>query len=134
MLAECPQAASVVLHQSRVETEESRDREDLPDGLAAGGGATVSTNGHPSPWTKTVIALYQAHVPHALDPGRICRVLKPFVVRDGADIVVRKWEEFCKVGRHYPDGRTYQADPLPLSRLTPERFRDTYDGWQSEVA
>jgi hypothetical protein len=85
-------------------------------------------------WTQRAIAVYQEFVPHPCSPGRILRVLKPFVERDGAEVVLAKWREYCRNGRHYGlDGTRWTEPPLPVSKQSPERFRDTYEHWGKPV-
>lgn len=99
-----------------------------PTTVADAGASAEAPSG--IPWSKQAVALYQAHVMHPMAPGRITKVLKPFVEKDGAADVLRRWEEFCKVGRHYGlDGKGWREPPLPVSAQTPERFRDTYAEW-----
>lgn len=82
------------------------------------------------PWSQTAVALYQTHVPHPIAPGRITRVLKPFVAQVGADELLRRWAEYCKTGRDFGlDGKGWRQPPLPVSAQTPERFRDTFAEW-----
>jgi uncharacterized protein YdaU (DUF1376 family) len=106
---------------------EQNSQKTLPDGLAAAG------EKHPA-WTQRAIAVYQEFVPHPCSPGRILRVLKPFVERDGAEVVLAKWREYCRNGRHYGlDGTRWTEPPLPVSKQSPERFRDTYAEWGKPV-
>jgi len=100
----------------------------------------LSGEGHPEthtngpPWSTQAIGIYQEFVPHPIPPGRITKVLKPFVVRDGPEVVLRKWREFCKTGRHFGmEGRTWTDPPLAVTKQNPERFRDTYDRWDTPL-
>lgn len=121
---------------------EQNSQKTLPDGLSAAGGTEShppeaappsprASPGTPEPaWTVQAVALYQEFVPHPCAPGRITRVLKPFVARDGPELALAKWREYCKVGRDYGlDGTRWTKPPLPVSKQSPERFRDTYAIW-----
>lgn len=81
-------------------------------------------------WTSEAVRLYQVHVKGRVTPGRITGRLKPLVAVHGPDLVLRKWGEYCRVGRHFGlDGRGWRDPPLGVTAMTPERFVDTFDEW-----
>lgn len=79
-------------------------------------------------WSKRAVELATA-VPLGMAPGRYLRILKRFVDRDGPDTVLAHWKTYLDTGRHFLDDGSWTEHLRPISSLTPERFRDSYDEW-----
>lgn len=92
--------------------------------------ADIRSASVPGPdWRPPFIAAARK-VPLGMQPPRYLKILKDLVLRDGPEKVLGHWEIFLEVGRRYHDGSDdVLAVPRPISCLTPERFRDTYDEW-----
>ena len=79
-------------------------------------------------WTRQAVDCARAHALQ-YQPGRITRILKPFVDRDGPVVALAHWAEFLTAGRHYDRDMKFLQQPGPMTLLSPERFRDTYADW-----
>jgi hypothetical protein len=98
-------------------------------GSSAQNGAETAGDEPSGSWSAAAVdCIRAAALPYQI--GRVLRILRPFVDRDGPDVALAHFREFCKVGRHFDDKGEYLETPGPMTLLRPERFRDSYDEWK----